>query len=118
MSAARIGALVALAAGAWMAGAVAAQEPATGPAADAAAPAPTPERGRRVYTSYCARCHGLNLNVTSSAYFDLRTFPPDEKGRFLESVTRGKRQMPAWGGIVKPDEIEAIWAYLGQVNGW
>jgi cytochrome c55X len=28
------------------------------------------------------------------------------------------RAMPAWEGTVKPEEIEAIWAYVGAVNGW
>ena len=76
------------------------------------------EAGRRAYTSYCVRCHGINLAVSSSAYFDLRGFPRDEKARFVESVMHGKRQMPAWEGIVKPEQIEAIWAYIGKVNGW
>jgi mono/diheme cytochrome c family protein len=79
---------------------------------------PTPDAGRKIYTSYCVRCHGINLAVGSSAFFDLRTFPRDDKERFVNSVTKGKRAMPAWGGIVKPEEIEAIWAYIGQVNGW
>jgi cytochrome c55X len=56
--------------------------------------------------------------VSSSAYYDLRAFPKDDKARFVESVTRGKRQMPAWEGIVKPEQVEAIWAYIGKVNGW
>lgn len=86
--------------------------------AEAGASVPSVEAGRRAYTSTCARCHGINLVVTSSAYFDLRTFPKDEKERFLHSVTNGKRQMPAWGGIVKPEAIESIWLYLGSVNGW
>jgi mono/diheme cytochrome c family protein len=86
------------------------------PAADA--PVPTVAAGRSAYTRTCARCHGINLAVTSSAYFDLRTFPKDEKERFVTSVTNGKRQMPAWGGIVKPHEIEAIWLYIGSVNNW
>lgn len=74
--------------------------------------------GRQAYTSTCARCHGINLVVTSSAYFDLRTFPKEEKERFVESVTNGKRQMPAWRGIVSPEKIESIWLYIGSVNGW
>ena len=90
-----------------------AQEP---PAA--AASAPTPADGRRAYTSFCVRCHGLNLAVGSPAFFDLRTFPKDDKPRFLTSVTQGKRNMPAWGGIVTPEQIEAIWVYIGSVNGW
>lgn len=79
---------------------------------------PTPEAGRKIYTSYCVRCHGINLAVGSSAFFDLRTFPKGDKERFVNSVTKGKRAMPAWGDIVKPEEIEAIWVYIGQVNGW
>lgn len=78
----------------------------------------TPEAGRKAYTSYCVRCHGINLAVGSSAFYDLRTFPRDDKARFLESVTQGKRAMPAWGGILKPGELEAIWVYIGSVNGW
>ncbi|MBN8508893.1 MAG: cytochrome c [Burkholderiales bacterium] len=87
-------------------------------AAAAQTPAEQIEAGRRAYTSFCARCHGINLVVTSSAYFDLRTFPGDDKPRFVRSVVEGKRAMPAWGGIVKPEQIEAIWAYVGSVNGW
>jgi mono/diheme cytochrome c family protein len=74
--------------------------------------------GRRAYTSYCARCHGLNLVVTGGAFFDLRTFPRDDKERFLRSVRQGTRAMPAWQGIVKPEEMESIWLYIGSVNGW
>lgn len=76
------------------------------------------ELGKKVYTSYCARCHGINLVSNSGAYFDLRTFPADDKARYLLSMNEGKRAMPAWKGIVKPHEMEAIWAYIGQVNGW
>jgi cytochrome c55X len=76
------------------------------------------EAGRKVYTSYCARCHGINLVTSSGAYFDLRTFPRDDKERFLRSLKEGKRAMPAWEGIVKPQEMDAIWAYIGSVNGW
>lgn len=73
--------------------------------------------GRRTYTSMCARCHGLNL-VSNGIGFDLRTFPAHDKERFVRSVTKGLRAMPAWEGIVKPEQIDAIWAYIGSVNGW
>ncbi|MBI5790104.1 MAG: cytochrome c [Rhodocyclales bacterium] len=99
--------------------------------ATAQAPAPPPETsssvttvvpsadlGRRAYTTYCTRCHGINLVVGSSAFFDLRTFPPEDKDRFLSSVSKGLRAMPAWGGIVKQHEMESIWLYIGSVNGW
>jgi mono/diheme cytochrome c family protein len=111
-----------LAAAAWVAAfAVHAQEPAvaaTSAAGAASSPAPSAEAGRRAYTSTCARCHGIGLVVTSSAYFDLRTFPKEDKARFIDSVTNGKRQMPAWGGILKPETVESLWLYLGSVNGW
>ena len=77
-----------------------------------------PEVGRKLYTSYCTRCHGINLVSSSGAYFDLRTFPRDDKERFLKSMNEGKRAMPAWKGTVKPEEMEAIWAYIGKVNNW
>jgi cytochrome c55X len=82
--------------------------------ADEASPA---ERGRKSYTSYCARCHGLNL-VTTGAAFDLRTFPAQDKERFVRSVGKGLRAMPAWESMLKPGELDAIWAYIGSVNGW
>jgi mono/diheme cytochrome c family protein len=89
------------------------------PAATAAQPAAaTINAGRKAYTSYCARCHGINLVSSSSAFYDLRTFPREDKERFVLSVNKGKRAMPAWDGIVKPEELEAIWAYVGSVNGW
>lgn len=74
--------------------------------------------GRRIYTSFCVRCHGINLVTSSSAHFDLRTFPKDDKERFVRSVSKGLRAMPAWEGSLKPEQIDAIWAYVGSVNGW
>jgi mono/diheme cytochrome c family protein len=72
------------------------------------------DAGKRLYVSYCARCHGLNMAVTGAAFFDLRTFPKDDKPRFVESVTRGKREMPAWGAILKTPEIDLLWAYVSS----
>lgn len=68
--------------------------------------------------SYCARCHGLNLNVSSSAFYDLRSFPKDAKERFEQSVLKGIRAMPAWEKTLKPGELESLWLYVGHVNGW
>ena len=86
----------------------------TGASANDAA---TIDLGRKTYTSFCARCHGFNL-VMASGTFDLRRFPQDDKERFMRSVNKGVRAMPAWEGTVKPEEVEAIWAYVGSVNGW
>ena len=70
------------------------------------------KQGKRLYALVCARCHGLNMALTGESTFNLREFPLDQKERFVESVTKGKRAMPAWGGMVSPEEIEALWAYV------
>ncbi len=70
------------------------------------------EKGRKVYYVNCTKCHGLNMVTAGGGFFDLRTFPADEKPRFLESVNNGKRAMPAWKESLKADEIEALWAYV------
>ena len=44
--------------------------------------------------------------------FDLPTFPKDGKERFIRSVSKGKNSMPPWEGLLKPEEIEALWAYV------
>lgn len=77
----------------------------------------TPEQARRgaaIYALHCSPCHGPRLYGEESA-FDLRNFPRDDRARFIASVTNGRNQMPPWGGLLKPDEIEALWAYV--VNG-
>lgn len=70
------------------------------------------KKGKRLYAAICARCHGLNMVNSGEATFNLREFPLDQKERFVESVTKGKRAMPAWGGILKPEEVEWLWAYI------
>jgi len=87
----------------------------TAATAQADAPAPDPvtvDAGKGLYKSYCARCHGLNMVTSSAAVFDLRKFPKDEKPRFVESVTKGKRAMPAWSGTLKESDIDQLWAYV------
>jgi len=73
-----------------------------------------PERiraGAAIFSRNCSPCHGTRMQNPESA-FDLREFPPDQRERFVSSVTRGKNQMPPWGDLLKPEEIEALWAYV------
>lgn len=69
------------------------------------------KRGADIYAQNCAACHGPRM-LDAQGPFDLRKFPPGEKSRFLVSVTKGKNQMPPWGGLFKAEEIEALWAYV------
>ena len=85
--------------------------------ADPPAPdTPSVDGGKRLYKSYCARCHGLNMVTSSAAVFDLRTFPKDDKRRFVDSVMKGKRAMPAWDGTLKQADIDQLWAYVSAAR--
>jgi mono/diheme cytochrome c family protein len=74
----------------------------------------TPEQfklGSDTYARHCSPCHGSRMKNPEGA-FDLPTFPKDGKDRFVRSVSKGKNSMPPWDGLLKPDEIEALWAYV------
>ena len=68
------------------------------------------EAGAQVYEEHCATCHGEKLRSTG-AMPDLRDLP-DDKARFEKMVLEGRGQMPAWQGIVSPQEIDQLWAYV------
>jgi mono/diheme cytochrome c family protein len=71
------------------------------------------DKGASLYALRCEGCHGEGLRNTSGGWsFDLRRLRPDEHDRFVESVTTGKDNMPSWYGVLKADEIEAIWSYI------
>ena len=67
--------------------------------------------GAEIFARNCSPCHGPRMQDPEGA-FDLRTFPPDQHTRFVNSVSRGKNSMPPWAGLLKPEEIEALWAYV------
>jgi mono/diheme cytochrome c family protein len=67
--------------------------------------------GADIYSRNCSPCHGTRMLDPQGA-FDLKKFPRDQRERFVNSVTKGKNQMPPWGGLLKPEEIEALWLYV------
>jgi len=67
--------------------------------------------GAEIYSRNCSPCHGARMLDPQGA-FDLRKFPRGERERFVNSVTKGKNQMPPWGGLLKSEEIEALWLYV------
>jgi mono/diheme cytochrome c family protein len=85
---------------------------------DGSAPSerPDPEivaEGKALYTHHCSHCHGFNMVNAGTIAFDLRQFPHNDKARFVRSVTEGKNgRMPQWGDLLKPQEIDEIWAYV------
>ena len=69
------------------------------------------KHGADLYAQNCSPCHGARMLDPNSA-FDLRKFPPDQKNRFVNSVTKGLNAMPPWGDILTPVDIDALWAYV------
>ena len=67
--------------------------------------------GAEIYARNCSPCHGARMLDPQGA-FDLRKFPRDQRERFVTSVLRGKNQMPPWGDILTPEEVEALWGYV------
>ena len=65
-----------------------------------------------VYNMFCAHCHGKDMVNPGTSSFDLRKFPKDQKSRFVESVNSGRGDMPAWGDVLLPDELELLWHYV------
>ena len=67
--------------------------------------------GEQVYEEHCANCHGLKLRRTG-AIPDLKEQKADGRARFDQMVMAGRGQMPAWQGIIGPDELDQLWAYV------
>jgi mono/diheme cytochrome c family protein len=70
------------------------------------------EAGMEVYNNYCAPCHGDALVNTNGQAFDLRKLTANDRARFEKSVLNGKNQMPPWRGVIEPDQIDKLWAYI------
>jgi mono/diheme cytochrome c family protein len=68
-------------------------------------------RGAEVYATYCVACHGWQMDYPGGS-FDLRIFPPGQFTRFADAVINGKNNMPPWGEVMQPGDIEALWAYV------
>ena len=68
-------------------------------------------KGAALFSENCQTCHGARMRNPQWG-IDLRQVPGDANTRFVNSVTYGKRQMPSWEDVLKPEDIEALWAYV------
>jgi len=71
-------------------------------------------QGQQLFKDFCQKCHGIDMVSPGPPFFDLRTFPHEDKPRFVNSVSKGKGAMPAWGTLIKPEDIELLWAYVSS----
>jgi len=70
-------------------------------------------KGKQLYAHHCSHCHGFNMVNPGTVAYDLRQFPHNDQARFVHSVTQGKNgRMPQWGDLLKPEEIDEIWAFV------
>ena len=69
------------------------------------------EAGEALYAEHCAECHGENLR-SSGSIPDLRDLQQDQRAYFDQTVSDGKGQMPAWGGVLNEPELNQLWAYI------
>ena len=49
--------------------------------------------------------------------YDLRRWPTDNPTDFYSAVRSGTGDMPAWGDILLPEEIDALWVYVATRGG-
>ncbi len=70
--------------------------------------------GKRTYAQKCSHCHGPNMVNAGTVTPDLRAFP-DDRTRFVTTVTQGKNgRMPPWGDLLNEEQIAEIWAYVSS----
>jgi len=68
--------------------------------------------GKRTYAQKCSHCHGPNMVNAGTVTPDLRAFP-DDRTRFVTTVTQGKNgRMPPWGDLLTEGQIAELWAYV------
>ena len=68
--------------------------------------------GAALYKKNCAICHGEKMVDTGGGFFNLLTFPPAQRSRFMTSVGNGKNSMPPWKSVLSQDQIGELFAYV------
>ncbi len=81
-------------------------------------PDPVLVAGRAVYVDRCSSCHDADGSGTGDG-------PRLNRGRLLQAysdpadavavVSEGRNRMPAFGGLLTADEIDAVLRYINEV---
>jgi len=74
-------------------------------------------KGHGVYKQFCLKCHGVDMVNSGASAYDLRKYPVDQFDAFKDAVMNGKGNMPAWGDILYPEELDQVWAYVASRAG-
>ena len=70
------------------------------------------KKAESTYKMFCSHCHGLKMVNPGTSSFDLRKWPKDNREGFATSVMNGKGDMPAWGDVLLPEELDLLWHYV------
>lgn len=92
------------------------------------------ERGKKLYLSYCASCHGVDASGKGPVASALKQPPPDlrrfqaKAGQFpaeelrkkiagdLSLPVHGKSDMPVWGMVLSREDINNLVKYLESIQ--
>jgi polyvinyl alcohol dehydrogenase (cytochrome) len=78
-------------------------------------PPPEPD-GEAIYQQNCAACHGVDGSGGNGP--DLRGIGQAHSiEEITEVVTNGRGAMPAWEGVLTPEEIAAVVEYIAALEG-
>ena len=69
------------------------------------------DKGHDLFNQNCAFCHGRDMSAGDTT-FDLKTFPKNDKPRFISAIVKGMGSMPAWGDKLSSEEIDLIYSYV------
>jgi len=72
--------------------------------------------GEQIFEANCAPCHGERMS-NPNGIFDLTQLRPQDRPRFDKALANGKGQMPSWAGVLSPEEMDQVWAYIQSVGG-
>ncbi len=77
---------------------------------------PIIDQGRRMYSTYCASCHGTDRKgiEANPSLIDLKERMTRQTA--LDKIKRGGGLMPPYAGVLKEGEIQAILAYVHSVD--
>jgi outer membrane protein assembly factor BamB/mono/diheme cytochrome c family protein len=93
------------------------EEPAEGAEAGGAGGEALLTEGKTIFTTNCASCHTLSeAGASGNVGPNLDELKPD-KALVETQVTNGGGGMPPFGGILSPQEIEAVAEYVSKVAG-
>jgi cytochrome c oxidase cbb3-type subunit III len=78
------------------------------------------EEGKETYTSYCASCHGPDGGgIIGPNLADAYWLHGGDIGSIYKTVSQGvlAKGMPPWEKSLKPDQLQAVVAYVASLKG-